>query len=105
MMAGVSCTEEDDRSPCEKAGDERRDAIEDFCEDLETVCCYCKCFNQGKFYNNDDDICTCIDPEEDTDFTCEGPSLKEAENCLDDLESCIDNSLSVAESACNMTPL
>ncbi len=96
-------------NPCEQQQQAIDDAISVYCTGKDDECCYCKCYNQGKQYTYADQNCECNDAEVEgdggTEETCEGEARTEAEECLKDVETCVESPVSVANAGCGMSSL
>lgn len=87
------------KNDCEKYAELAQETMDAACASKDDTCCVCKCWKEGKDYDPQAAVCTCVDfvpPAE----TCEGAILEEAQNCLADETTCKSTITNLVEGRC-----
>ncbi len=99
------------RSKCEQAADLQVQAINDACAGKSSLCWFCDCQLQGKTIDaqivGSSVVYSCKDNPTNPNPTpadCEGSTLANAEQCLQDVVACIAPLQDVTRDACGATP-
>lgn len=112
-LAAASCTAEHDAKgdACQQVERARREAVDAYCAIEAQQCCFCACWGSTGYYDMEtylyDQSCECVAPpaDETQGEDCEGEVLEEAEDCLDEIDACVEEFLAGKQLACEATPL